>query len=240
VISVAFPGGAALATFGGEHDRFAMAQTGVLDMNITRRQLLTALAASAAGPALTLPAAPVLAAPQTGRPAPAFTGTDTKGARHTLAGYGGKTVILEWTNHECPYTVKHYATGNMQALQEMATGSGAVWLTVVSSRPGAQGYVEAAEADRLTASRKARPTAVLLDPDGQLGRLYDARTTPHMFIIDGAGLLVYMGAIDDRPSASHGSVKGARNYVRDALDAMAAGRPIPVASTRPYGCSVKY
>ena len=209
-------------------------------MNLTRRQLLTALAASAAGPALTLPGPPVLAAPQTGGPAPGFAATDTKGARHTLDGYGSKTVILEWTNHECPYTVKHYATGNMQALQETATGAGAIWFTVVSSRPGTQGYVEAAEADRLTASRKARPTAVLLDPAGQLGRLYDARTTPHMFIIDGAGLLVYMGAIDDRPSAGHGSVKGARNYVREALDAMAAGRPVPVASTRPYGCSVKY
>jgi hypothetical protein len=239
VISVAFPGGASPGTFGSEHDR-PQRRTGVLDMNLTRRQLLMALGASAAGPALTFPATRVLAAPQTGRPAPAFTATDTKGVRHALAGYGGKTVILEWTNHECPYTVKHYATGNMQALQETATGSGAIWLTVVSSRPGAQGHVEAAEADQLTASRKARPTAVLLDPAGQLGRLYDARTTPHMFVIDGAGLLVYMGAIDDRPGAGHGSVKGARNYVREALDAMAAGRPIPVASTRPYGCSVKY
>jgi hypothetical protein len=132
------------------------------------------------------------------------------------------------------------SVGNMQALQAAATGSGAIWLTVVSSRPGAQGYVEAAEADRLTVSRKARPTGVVLDPRGELGRLYGARTTPHMFIVDGAGMLVYMGAIDDRPSASQAGVEVARNYVREALEAMAAGRPVALASTRPYGCTVKY
>ena len=205
---------------------------------VTRREALAALAATAAASAMTAGGAG--AAVQTGRLAPAFTGTDARGATHTLAGYAGKTVILEWTNHECPYTVKHYATGNMQALQETAAGSGAIWLSVISSRPGAQGHVEAAEALRLTASRSARPTGVLLDPGGQIGRLYDARTTPHMFVIDGAGTLVYMGAIDDRPSASPASVRGARNYVREALAAMAAGRPIGIASTRPYGCSVKY
>jgi hypothetical protein len=205
--------------------------------HLTRREALGALAATAA---VTAVARPAEAAVQTGRSAPAFSVTDTGGGQHVLAAYGGKTVILEWTNHECPYTVKHYATGNMQALQTAATGSGTIWLTIVSSRPGSQGFVGAAEADRLTASRNARPTGVVLDPTGQLGRLYGARTTPHMFIIDGAGLLVYMGAIDDRPAASHASVKGARNYVREALDAMAAGRPVAVASTRPYGCSVKY
>lgn len=205
--------------------------------HLTRREALGALAATAV---VTAVARPAEAAVQTGRSAPAFSVTDTGGGQHVLAAYGGKTVILEWTNHECPYTVKHYATGNMQALQTAATGSGTIWLTIVSSRPGSQGFVGAAEADRLTASRNARPTGVVLDPTGQLGRLYGARTTPHMFIIDGAGLLVYMGAIDDRPAASHASVKGARNYVREALDAMAAGRPVAVASTRPYGCSVKY
>jgi hypothetical protein len=206
-------------------------------IHLTRRQTLVALAAAAASAAARTPAE---AAAQTGRPAPAFSVTDTKGVQHALATYRGRTVILEWTNHECPYTVKHYATGNMQALQAAAGGSGAVWLTVVSSRPGSQGHVEAAEADRLTASRNAKPTGVVLDPSGQLGRLYGARTTPHMFIVDGAGVLVYMGAIDDRPTASHASVKGARNYVREALESMAAGRPIALAATRPYGCSVKY
>jgi peroxiredoxin len=209
-------------------------------MTVTRRQALTALAASATASTLIAPGAPARAAVQTGRPAPDFSATDSKGVQHTLAAYRGKAVVLEWTNHECPYTVKHYATGNMQALQAAAGGSGAVWLTVVSSRPGSQGHVEAAEADRLTASRNAKPTGVVLDPSGQLGRLYGARTTPHMFIVDGAGVLVYMGAIDDRPTASHASVKGARNYVREALESMAAGRPIALAATRPYGCSVKY
>ena len=204
----------------------------------TRREALIVLAAAAAASAAA--STPLTAAVDTGRPAPDFAATDSRGRRHTLAEYRGKTVVLEWTNHECPYTAKHYATGNMQALQAAATDRGAIWLTVVSSRPGGQGYVEAAEADRLTQSRSARPTGVVLDPDGRLGRLYGASTTPHMFVIDRAGLLVYMGAIDDRPTASHASVKGARNYVREALDALAAGRPIAVASTRPYGCSVKY
>lgn len=218
-------------------------------MLVTRRYAVTAVAASAlttgapwVNPRV-IPGVPseARAAPtQPGAPAPAFTGTDTKGVQHALAAFRGKTVVLEWTNHECPYTVKHYATGNMQALQNAATGSGAIWLTVVSSRPGTQGYIDAAAADGLTASRSAKPSAVLLDPTGQIGRLYDARTTPHMFVINGAGTLVYMGAIDDRPTASHASVRGARNYVREALDALAAGRPIAVASTRPYGCSVKY
>ncbi len=214
-------------------------------MLTTRRYAMTALAASAltTGAPWVIPGVPSearAASVQPGAPAPAFTGTDTKGVQHALAAYRGKTVVLEWTNHECPYTVKHYETGNMQALQDAATGSGAIWLTVVSSRPGTQGYVDAAAADGLTAGRSAKPSAVLLDPTGQIGRLYDARTTPHMFVIDGAGMLVYMGAIDDRPSASHASVRGARNYVREALDALAAGRPIAAASTRPYGCSVKY
>jgi len=183
---------------------------------------------------------PSAASVQTGVSAPEFTATDSKGAQRTLAGYRGKTVILEWTNHECPYTVKHYTTGNMQALQRAATDTGTIWLTVVSSRPGTQGFVEGLEADRLTDERNARPAAVLLDPKGDLGRLYGARTTPHMYIIDRNGMLVYMGAIDDQPSANPATVKRARNYVREALDAMAAGRPIAVASTRPYGCSVKY
>jgi peroxiredoxin len=204
----------------------------------TRRQTLIAFAATAA--ASVAARTPAEAAVQTGRAAPDFSVTDTKGIRHALAAYRGRTVILEWTNHECPYTAKHYATGNMQALQAAATSSGAVWLTVVSSRPRSQGYVEAAEADALTVSRNARPTGVVLDPRGELGRLYGASTTPHMFVVDASGVLVYMGAIDDRPSAGHASVKGARNYVREALEAMAAGRPVTIASTRPYGCTVKY
>jgi len=208
---------------------------------VTRREAVVGIGAALA--ITSLPAAltsPAAASAQTGVPAPDFTAIDSKNTQHTLAGYRDKTVVLEWTNHECPYTVKHYATGNMQDLQQSATDAGVIWLTVVSSRPGTQGYVEGLEADRLTEERKARPTAVLLDPRGGLGRLYGASTTPHMYVINRAGVLVYMGGIDDQPSASHASVKRARNYVREALDAIAAGRPIAVASARPYGCSVKY
>lgn len=212
-----------------------------MPISVTRRKAVAgigaALSLSSLPAALTSPAA---ASAQTGVPAPDFTATDSKNKQHTLAGYRGKTVVLEWTNHECPYTVKHYATGNMQALQQSATDAGVIWLTVVSSRPGAQGYVEGLEADRLTEERKARPTAVLLDPKGGLGRLYGASTTPHMYVINPSGVLVYMGGIDDQPSANHATVKTARNYVREALDALAAGRPIAVASARPYGCTVKY
>jgi hypothetical protein len=206
----------------------------------TRREVLAALGATAAAMNLVPADAYAAAGPQTGAPAPTFTASDSKGKQHTLIAYKGKTVVLEWTNHECPYTVKHYATGNMQALQGRVTDSGGIWLTVVSSRPGSQGHVNHLEADKLTDDRNARPTAVLLDPKGDLGRLYAARTTPHMYIVDPAGALVYMGAIDDQPTANHASVKGARNYVREALDAMGAGRPIALASTRPYGCTVKY
>ncbi len=177
---------------------------------------------------------------QPGKAAPDFTARDTTGKDVTLSSYRGKTVVLEWTNHLCPYTVKHYATNNMQALQREATKDGVVWLTVVSSAPGTQGYVGELEADKLTADRKASPTALLLDPEGKLGHLYEARTTPHMFVIDKDGKLAYMGAIDDKPTASHGDVKTAHNYVRDALAAVKAGQPVKAASTRPYGCTVKY
>jgi peroxiredoxin len=209
--------------------------------NTTRREVLAAAGATALGAAVTpLLSTVAQANPLTGAMSPAFTATDSKGRQHALTAYKGRTVVLEWTNHECPYTVKHYATGNMQALQRAATEAGVIWLTVVSSRPGTQGHVDGLEADQLTEERNARPTAVLLDPGGTLGRLYDARTTPHMYVIDPSGTLVYMGAIDDQPTANHASVKAARNYVREALEAVRQGRPIAAASTRPYGCSVKY
>lgn len=208
---------------------------------LTRREAVAGIATTLSLAGATLGGATrASAAPQTGIAAPMFTATDSGGKRHALADYRGKAVVLEWTNHECPYTVKHYATGNMQALQQAATGSGVVWLTVVSSRPGTQGHVEALEADRLTETRRARPSAVILDPKGDLGRLYGAQTTPHMYVINGDGTLVFMGGIDDQPSANHATVRTARNYVREALDAIAAGKPVPVASARPYGCTVKY
>ncbi len=191
---------------------------------------------------MTLPlgvAAPALAV-QLDKPAPEFTATDTSGKTVTLSALKGKTVVLEWTNDGCPYVAKHYNSGTMQRLQADATGKGVVWLTVISSAPGMQGHVGDLEADKLTSDRKAKPTAVLLDPKGKLGRLYNATTTPHMFVIDPSGALRYMGAIDDKPSAGASSLQGARPYVREALDAITAGQPVKAAATRPYGCSVKY
>ncbi len=185
---------------------------------------------------LTTPAA---AAPAIGQPAPDFTGTDSRGNSHNLGDFRGKIVVLEWTNHECPYTVKHYEAGAMQDLQKQATTDGAVWLSVISSAPGTQGYVSADKANSLTQSRDAAPTAVLLDPQGDIGRLYDAKTTPHMYVIDGDGTLVYMGAIDD-DSSSRGDPTKANNHVRAALAELAAGQPVTTAVARPYGCSVKY
>ena len=180
------------------------------------------------------------AAPKIGQPAPDFTSVDSHGVTHSLRDYRGKIVILEWTNHQCPYVGKHYNTGNMQTLQQYATGLGVTWLSVISSTPGAQGYVSGAEANALTTKRHAVPSAVLLDPQGVVGRLYDARTTPHMYIIDAAGTLVYMGGIDDKPSTQNADVKTATNYVRVALDEVRSAKPVSTPVTRPYGCSVKY
>lgn len=197
-------------------------------------------AAALLAAALAWPLATANAAPQVGAPAPAFTATDSNGVTHSLADFRGKTVVLEWTNHDCPFVIKHYATDNMQALQRAATATGVVWLAVISSAPGEQGHVSGAEANRIAAERKAAPTAILLDPDGTVGRAYAARTTPHMYIIDAAGTLVYMGGIDDRPTADKADVPGATNFVRAALDDIAAGRPVATPTSRPYGCSVKY
>ncbi|MFW6027716.1 MAG: thioredoxin family protein [bacterium] len=184
--------------------------------------------------------APSLAAPEIGNPAPAFTAVDSNGKQHSLSDYKGKTVILEWTNHGCPYVQKHYDTGNMQALQKETTKNGAVWLTVISSAPGKQGYVSGKKANELTEKRGAAPTAILFDPAGEIGKSYGAKTTPHMYIIDEEGALRYMGAIDDRPTANHASVKTATNYVNVALAEMEAGKPVSTPVTRAYGCSVKY
>jgi len=175
-----------------------------------------------------------------GETAPAFNTAATNGRSVSLADQRGKIVILEWTNHDCPYVRKHYDSGNMQTLQKEITAQGVVWLTLISSSPGTQGYVSPKEADELTASRKANPTAVLLDPTGAVGKAYGATNTPHMYIVDKAGLLVYAGAIDDRPTTRRADVQGAQNYVRAALDDMAAGRAVQTPVTRAYGCTVKY
>jgi peroxiredoxin len=179
-------------------------------------------------------------APSVGAPAPAFTGTDTHGQKRSLADVKGKYVVLEWHNQGCPFVQKHYGTGNMQHLQKELTGQGAVWYTVISSAPGKQGHVTAAEEDAYLKEQGASPTAVLLDEDGSIARLYGAKTTPHMFVIDDKGTLVYAGAIDDKPTADKADVDGAKSYVLAAYQESKAGKPVTVATTAPYGCSVKY
>jgi peroxiredoxin len=190
--------------------------------------------------AFALSATTALAAPTIGEPAPAFSAVDTAGKTRSLSEFKGKTVVLEWTNDGCPYVKKHYGAGNMQKLQQEAAAGGVVWLSIISSAPGKQGHVDAAGANKLTASYGAKPAAVLLDPKGDVGRAYDAQTTPHMFVIDKAGTLRYMGAIDDQPTTEAASVPKARNYVREALAAVASGGKIAETATDPYGCSVKY
>lgn len=175
-----------------------------------------------------------------GKAAPDFTGVDSNGNKHSLSDFKGKTVVLEWTNHDCPYVKKHYNSGNMQQLQKTATDKGVVWLSIISSKPGKQGHVSGKQANQLTQSRNAVPTAVILDETSEIGRLYGAKTTPHMYIIDKTGQLVYMGGIDSIPSSNEDDIAKAKNYVTAALDAMAAGKPVKDSVTRPYGCSVKY
>ena len=178
--------------------------------------------------------------PTVGVTAPPFSAVDTSGNTVNLDDFLGTPVVLEWTNHDCPYVRKHYNGGNMQKTQRALTDDGAVWLTIVSSAPGKQGHVSANEADNLTASRGAYPSRVLLDPDGTVGRAYRARTTPHMFLIDEQGILQYQGAIDDKPSANLKSLDGASNYVLAAWEALRADQPVADSNTVPYGCSVKY
>jgi peroxiredoxin len=175
-----------------------------------------------------------------GDAAPTFTATDSQGKTQSLDEYKGKFVVLEWTNQGCPYTQKHYASGNMQNLQKEWTGKGVVWLTVVSSSPGSQGYVTAAQENAYLLKVNAAPTAAVLDPSGKLGHLYDAKTTPDMYVINPQGKLIYSGAIDNRATTEPDDVKGADNYVSDALSSAMSGKPVQVSSTRPYGCSVKY
>jgi peroxiredoxin len=199
--------------------------------------LLKSAAIAVAGFLMT---AAAYAAPEIGKPAPDFSAVDSNGKPVKLSDYRGRTVVLEWTNDGCPYVRKHYGSNNMQTLQKEEAAKGVVWLTIISSAPGSQGYLTGDEANKLTETRGAAPTAVVLDPDGAVGHLYDARTTPHMFIVNGEGALVYMGGIDDKATTDIEDIKTAKNYVRAALDDLAAGAPVENTVTRPYGCSVKY
>jgi hypothetical protein len=176
----------------------------------------------------------------TGEQAPDFTLTDTQGQSHSLSDYQGKYVVLEWVNHECPFVVKHYDSGHMQILQKEYTQKGVVWLSVNSSAPAKQGYYPPEQVDQLTLEKNAQPTAFLLDPEGAVGQLYGAKTTPHMFVVAPDGTLIYQGAIDDIPSTDINDIAKARNYVQLALNAAMAGKPVEVPATKSYGCSVKY
>jgi peroxiredoxin len=191
--------------------------------------------AEAPAPAATTPAAP----PSAGQAAPNFTLVDAEGAQRSLADFRGKTVVLEWTNEGCPYVKKHY-TGAMQALQREAVAEGVVWLTIISSAPGTQGHVEGEEARQWKTRTSGAATHLLLDPTGEVGKLYDAKTTPDMRVIDGEGIVRFVGGIDDRPTNRVEDLEGADNYVRAALADMKAGRPVQTAFATPYGCSVKY
>ena len=184
--------------------------------------------------------APASYAARVGDAAPDFSGTDTHGQIHKLADYKGKFVVLEWTNNGCPYTQKHYVSGNMQALQKQWTGKGVVWLTILSSAPGQQGYMTATQENAYLEQEHATPTAAILDPQGLIGHLYSAKTTPHMFVIDPTGKLVYEGAIDDHATTEASDIPASRNYVTAALTSATAGQAVATAYTRPYGCSVKY
>jgi peroxiredoxin len=175
-----------------------------------------------------------------GQPAPDFTLTDSNGAKHSLSDFKGKPVVLEWYNPECPFVVKHYKPGNMQKLQEDYTAKGIVWLTISSSAKGKQGYLTPEKANELMAEHKSKATALLLDDDGTVGKAYDAKTTPHMYVINADGVLVYNGAIDSKNSTKSEDIPNSENYVASALDKLLAGETIETATTEPYGCSVKY
>jgi peroxiredoxin len=175
-----------------------------------------------------------------GEPAPNFSVLGADGKTHQLGDYAGKIVVLEWTNHECPFVVKHYAPENMQGLQKQFGEQEVVWFTVISSKPGSQGHVSAEKANELSSSRNAVPHAVLLDESGDMGRAYNARVTPHMYVIDAEGTLVYAGGIDSIPSTNSSDIARAEPHLKLAVNEVLAGEPVSNPSTRPYGCTIKY
>ncbi|MEM7651263.1 MAG: redoxin family protein [Pseudomonadota bacterium] len=185
-------------------------------------------------------AIPAKAAVEIGKPAPEIEATDTNGNAFKLSDHKGKVVVLEWTNHQCPFVVKHYESGNMQATQKASKEHGVEWVSIVSSAPGKQGHVSAQEANAIVTEAGATVTAKILDESGAIGKAYDARTTPHIFIINEEGNVAYAGAIDSNSSPNPKTIEGATNYVLAALEDIKAGIPVQTAQTQPYGCSVKY
>lgn len=202
--------------------------------------LAWAIAAKVADADKTEKTANALREPAVGSAAPAFTLTDTRGKQHKLADFKGKYVVLEWVNFGCPFVKKHYGSGNMQSTQKKAVDQGVVWLSVCSSADGKQGHMAAADWNQEIAARKLASTAVLIDESGAVGKAYGAKTTPHMYIVNPDGVLIYKGAIDDKPTTNQDDIPGARNYVLAALNESLAGKPVSMTSTTPYGCSVKY
>lgn len=205
----------------------------------TRRRFLSIFGSFALAASLGLSPAPARAA-AVGQPAPAFSATDSNGKPVTLEQLRGKFVVLEWHNQDCPFVVKHYKSGNLPRLQKQWTAKGVVWLAVISSAPGKQGHVDGKGANQDMLAHQAAPTATLLDPKGDLGRLYGAKTTPHMFVIDPKGQLIYNGAIDDKSSPDPADIASSKNLVSQALTEAMAGKPVSQPTTPPYGCSVKY
>ena len=186
-------------------------------------------------------AASLLSAATVGEPAPSFTLTDLAGKSHQLADFKGKTVVLEWTNPECPFVVKHYeSSGNLPATQKAATAEGVVWLQINSAAAGKQGDYDVAALQAWLAKNQAAATAYLRDRDGKVGKAYGAKTTPHLYVINPEGVLVYQGAIDSNRSTDAKDIADAENYVKSALAALKAGKPVATPSTQPYGCGVKY
>ena len=190
--------------------------------------------------ALLVAAGTALAAPQVGQPAPEFTLTDSNGKAHKLSDFKGKFVVLEWLNHGCPFVIKHYESGNMQKLQKEYTGKDVVWLSIASSAPGKQGHMSPEETNKTKADKGSAATAVLRDEDGTVGKLYDAKVTPELYVVDPEGTLIYMGAIDDVKSTDTADVAGAKNYIKQALDEAMAGKLVSEPSTSAYGCGIKY
>jgi len=201
-----------------------------------KTKLLLSLVACLASTSLFAADAP----PSIGNAAPDFSATDSKGKTQSVSQYKGKYVVLEWFNPECPFVKKHYGSGNMQKLQQEFTGKGVVWLSIDSSAPGKEGNLSADQANAKLTELKMHSTALVLDPDGKAGRTYGAKNTPHMFIINPEGKLIYAGAIDSKDTANPADIATATNYVKAALDESLAGKAVTTSSSRPYGCSVKY
>jgi peroxiredoxin len=189
---------------------------------------------------LALGVSPAMAAVEVGQKAPDFEAVDVEGNAVKLSDYEGQPVVIEWTNHQCPFVVKHYDSGNMQKTQKEAMEKGAAWIAVVSSAPGKQGHIDAEKAGEIIKNSGAHVSHKILDESGEIGKMYDAKTTPHMFVVDAEGMVAYAGAIDSIPSADKADVAEAENYVLAAIDSLNAGEPVETAETQPYGCSVKY